>query len=41
MLHGTAAASCCVEAFSTEQMEGRSGEELKRRYDELLRLITP
>lgn len=41
MLYGTAAASCCVEGFSTEQIEGRSMEEIQRRYEQLLRMITP
>lgn len=41
MLYGTAAASCCVEGFSTEQIEGRSMDEIERRYRELLRMITP
>ena len=41
MLYGTAAASCCVEGFSTDQIEGRSMQEIERRHSELLRMITP
>ena len=41
MLYGTAAASCCVEGFSTDQAEGLSMEEVERRHGELLRMITP
>jgi len=41
MLYGTAAASCCVEGFSTDQIEGRSMQEIERRHRELLRMITP
>jgi len=41
MLYGTAAASQCVEAFSTEQLEGRSMADIEERRGELLTLITP
>ena len=41
MLYGTAAASRCVEAFSTEQLEGRALEEVQARRQELLQMITP
>jgi sugar/nucleoside kinase (ribokinase family) len=41
MLYGTAAASRCVEGFSTEQLETRSMAEIERRREDLLRMITP
>lgn len=41
MLYGTASASCCVEGFGTDQVVGRSLEELERRHASLLQLITP
>ena len=41
MLYGTAAASRCVESFSTEQLEGRSLQEIQGRREELLAMITP
>ena len=41
MLYGTAAASCCVEGFSSEMMDGPSGAEIDRRHAELLQMITP
>ena len=41
MIYGTASASRCVEAFSTEQLEARSLDEIESRRDELLQMITP
>ena len=41
MLYGTAAASCCVEGFSSDMMDGPSGAEIDRRHAELLEMITP
>ena len=41
MLYGTAAASCCVEGFSTELMSGPSSTEIDKRHAELLEMITP
>ena len=41
MLYGTAAASRCVESFSTEQLERRSLEEIQARREDLLAMITP
>ena len=41
MLYGTAAASCCVEGFSSEFMSGPSATEIDKRHAELLEMITP
>jgi len=41
MLYGTAAASCCVEGFSTELLGGPSEVEIQKRHGELLKMITP
>ena len=41
MLYGTAAASCCVEGFSSEFMSGPSTVEIEKRHAELLEMITP
>ena len=41
MRYGTAAASCCVEGFSTEQVETGSIDQIEKRREELIQLITP
>jgi sugar/nucleoside kinase (ribokinase family) len=40
MLHGTVTASFCVQGFSVESMTSVTREELDRRYDELLGIVT-
>lgn len=40
MLHGTVTASFCVQGFSVESMTAVTREELDRRYDELLGIVT-
>lgn len=40
MLHGTVTASFCVESFSVDGLVGRTREELERRYDQLLSIVT-
>ncbi|MCA8980806.1 MAG: sugar kinase [Planctomycetes bacterium] len=40
MLHGTVTASFCVQGFSVESMTEVTREELDRRYDELLGIVT-
>ena len=40
MLHGTVTASFCVQDFGIEPLAGRSQDELGRRYDDLLGIVT-
>lgn len=40
MLHGTVTASFCVQGFSVESMTAVTREDLNRRYDELLSIVT-
>jgi cytidine kinase len=40
MVHGTVAASFCVEGFGIRPLAGRTAEELSGRYAELLKIVT-
>jgi sugar/nucleoside kinase (ribokinase family) len=40
MLYGTVTASFCVEGFGIDALDGRSREEIDRRFDELLTIVT-
>jgi len=40
MLYGTVTASFCVEGFGVEALDGRSREEIDRRFDELMTIVS-
>lgn len=40
MLHGTVAASYCVQGFSVEDLATRTADDYERRFEELLSIVT-